>query len=210
MNKIILSSLFCSVFLFGNTNNLDISEAIDTLNKATVKLIKNQSIMENELREIGKRLAELERLKKSRENISEMTPTMIKEVVVKEKNMSNNFKKIVVNTWYASLRAKPNLEETSIKKAIAGDVFDVTSEDGSFYLLDNGLYIHKTTVSEYKPFKLYVKTNGQIELLTGKEKMTKKVFVGNVLNAVGTHSSGKWYILDDGGFIDKNIVEIEK
>ena len=42
MKKIIFIFFIFSISLFGNSNNLNISEAIDTLNKATVKLIKNQ------------------------------------------------------------------------------------------------------------------------------------------------------------------------
>ena len=210
MKKIIFISAIFSISLFGNSNNLNISEAIDTLNKATVKLIKNQEKFEDEIRILNKKILELEKNKKNEEIITEITPSNIKEVVLKEKEDTKFKNKVVVNTWYASLRTKPNLEHTSVRKATAGNIFDVIEESGSFYLLDNGLYIHKTTVSKYKPLKLYVKTNGQIELLTGKDKMTKKVFAGNVLNAVATHQSGKWFILDDGGFIDKNIVEIEE
>lgn len=217
MRKIIALSILSASLLFSDTNTLSVSQAISFLNEATVKLIENQAKIQKEMKEIQSKLVELE--SKKQQNIEKneaIAPLNIETKTIKEEikatNLSDlvNDKKVVVTTWYASIRKVPTLNSTSVKKAVAGDVLTVKGENGSFYLLDDGLYIHKTTVDSFNPFKVYVKTNGQIELLTGKEKLTKKVYAGNVFNAVGTHQSGKWYILDDGGFIDKNIVEIEE
>lgn len=217
MKKIIALSVLSASLLFANSNTLSVSQAISFLNEATVKLIESQAKMQKDIKEIQSKIAELESQKQQTAEIKEtIVPLNIETKTIKEENKVINLpdltkdKKVVVTTWYASIRKAPTLNSTSVKKAVAGDVFTIKGEDGSYYLLEDDLYIHKTTVDSFKPFKVYVKTHGQIEILTGKEKMTKKVYAGNVFNAVGTHQSGKWFILDDGGFIDKNIVEIEE
>lgn len=212
MKKITLFSIILVGTLFANeSSDLNIEKAISSLNKATSKLIEKYQNLENELVDIKMKIQEFDSIKTQLSNSdSTSIGNFVEEKVIpiKSKSISSNGK-VYVNTWYVNLREKPRLDSKVLRNARAGEVFSVVETLENFYLLDNGLYLHKSISDIFAPVKIYVKRNGFIELQTTKIPMLKKVYEGNVLNAVGLHRNNKWYILKDGGFIDKNLVKIE-
>lgn len=213
MKKIALISVFLVGTLFANeSSDLDIEKAVSSLNKATSKLIEKYQNLENELVDIKIKIREIDSIKsqisnKELSSVGQVAPKL-ESISTQTKDISSD-KKVYVNTWSANLREKPLMTSKILKNAKGGDVFTVVDTLSDFYLLDNGLYLHKSIADAVAPVKLYVKKNGVIDSQSGSTSTLRKVYEGDKLSAVGLDRNNSWYILVDGGFIDKNLVEIE-
>ena len=128
--------------------------------------------------------------------------------------------KLLVITWFANGRERPDINATIAQIYSAGDIvsFDPTFQNDRWFKLDSGLFISKNiTVALKSDLTDYIKVetindndNLRVKPYKQDEYILKKLPKKTTFLVYKQKVANNWYVTKDHHFINANIVKIFK